>query len=206
MSEILFHSFLFFFYSPPTRFCSDIVPLSQWVFTRVNELTGEAWCKRTEGRVGLSRARQTMWGHSTDQLHRGSFPKWPFTFAFLMLLLSHCTDDKISAWPEVPPSAVGHHSDCSLILWVKGCSLSFSSHAQCLTSSNRGTAGVRDCLCHLYEILSSYLAKQYSVLGFGNTIHKVGNGLLRENTITFDYQQSSELQSKPTKIPACEFN
>lgn len=91
-----------------------------------------------------------MWGHSIDQLHRGSFPKCPLMFAFLMLLLSHCTDDKIFAWPEALPNVVGHHSDCSLILRGEGCSLSFSLHAQCLPSSNRGIAGFRDCLSVLF--------------------------------------------------------
>lgn len=43
------------------------------------------------------------------------------------------------------------------------------------------------------------------VLGFGNTINKDSNALLRQNTEMFDYQQSSELQSNPQKIPASEF-
>lgn len=157
----------FFFLPHPYPFCWDIIPLSQWVFTRLNEFIGKAWCKRTEGWVDLRRGRKTMWGHSTDQLSRGSFPKCPLMFAFLMWLLSHCTDDKIFGWPEVAPDVVGHHSDCSLILCGEGCSLSFSFCTQCLLSSNRGTAGVRDCLSVLFMWgFKSYLAKQKFCAGF----------------------------------------
>lgn len=98
VSEVLFLSFFFSFpLSPPL--CSDVIPLSQWVFARVNQLSGEAWCNRTDRWVDPRGGRETICRHGTDRVHRGSFPSVPsWLLSSLMLLLSHCTDDKCPTW------------------------------------------------------------------------------------------------------------
>lgn len=97
VSSALCQRSFFFPLSPPL--CSDVIPLSQWVFARVNQLSGEAWCNRTDRWVDPRGGRETICRHGTDQVHRGSFPSVPsWLLSSLMLLLSHCTDDKCPTW------------------------------------------------------------------------------------------------------------
>lgn len=54
-------------------------------------------------------------------------------------------------------------------------------------------------VCCLYGISSSYFAKQKFCTGFWKHYQqRYSNGLLRENTIVVDYQQSSKLQTHKT--------
>lgn len=72
--------FFFFFLSYFFSICWDTIPLIYWLL-----YWGELahWCKRTDRQVGLRRGREDTWGHSTNQLHRGSFLKLSLMFAFL---------------------------------------------------------------------------------------------------------------------------
>lgn len=140
---LLYFSFFFFLIFSPM--CWDIISSNLlFFFTGVSWATGEAWCKRTEGQVGLRRGREAVWGIAqTSYIEAASLNSPSCLLSFMILLLNHCKEDKVSAWSEVPPKVMWHHSGCSLILWKEG--YSFLTHAQCLPSSNWGTAGARDC-------------------------------------------------------------